>query len=169
MAAKFFRDNHIAGVAPAKMALGLFNGEELISAISLGPLRFSKTDAWEIIRSAAKLNLVVVGGLSKLLKGVKAELMKLEIKELITYVDRQYFTGTSLVKLGWTELSQTEPGYVWFYKGRRLSRAQTQKSRLRKVLGEQFNEEMTEITNMFSNGASRLWNCGNFKYSTSIQ
>lgn len=169
MAAKFFRDNHIAGVAPAKMALGLFNGEELISAISLGPLRFSKTDAWEIIRSAAKLNLVVVGGLSKLLKGVKAELMKLEIKELITYVDRQYFTGTSLVKLGWTELSQTEPGYVWFYKGRRLSRAKTQKSRLRKVLGEQFNEEMTEITNMFSNGASRLWNCGNFKYSTSIQ
>ena len=41
------------------------------------------------------------------------------------------------------------------------SRSQTQKHKLKALLGEHFNESLTEAENMQSNGFYRIWDCGN--------
>ncbi len=155
----FCEKYHLFGSAGCTVAHGLFFKDELVQVATLAKSRFRKEDSWEVVRLVSKFNTTVVGGVAKLMKRVKAEINK----PILSYVDRQFFDGSSFKKIAELE-STTHPSYIWIYKGAFLSRYKCQKHKLPTILGEKFNSSCTEHENMFSAGAARLWNCGNFVF-----
>ena len=163
-ASRFFKENHIQGHAPASIAFGLFNNEELIACASIAPARYSKSENWELIRFSTKLNCIVVGGFSKILSQITQELRNKNVNALESYLDRRLFSGKSLIETGWELKTTSTPGYCWLLGDKRLSRNKTQKHKLAKLLGESFDETKTEAENMRNIGARRLWDCGQYLY-----
>ena len=164
-AIEFFKENHIQGKATSKITFGLFENEVLVAAASIGKTRFSKSDNWELIRFATMLNYTVVGGFSKLVKRIKIELRKRNVATLESYLDRRLFNGHSLIRNGWDLKSTSSPGYCWLLGEHRLSRNKTQKHRLEKLLGRNFDANLSEAENMRNVGARRLWDCGQYKFA----
>lgn len=58
-------ENHIQGYCQAKIRLGLFINNELMSIMTLGKPRFSKKYKFELIRFCNKINHSIVGAASK--------------------------------------------------------------------------------------------------------
>ena len=149
---EFVETNHIQGFIPAKYKIGLFYNGELVQICSFGKSRFKK-DEIELLRHCSKLNTQVVGGLSRLLSYYKFD-------NLITYVDLRYGNGNGYKN--WELIEQTKPNY-WYVKNNILeSRMKYQKYKLNKLL-ENFDSSLSEVENMYNNGFTRIWDCGNLK------
>lgn len=159
---KFFTDNHISGSVPAKVAYGLYLGEELISCMSFSKPRFDKSCDWEILRFASKCGFSVVGAGGKLFA---AFVSGQSPKSVMTYADLRYGTGAVYECLGFSYSRTTEPGYAYHHKTKpSVSRIQAQKHKLQKLLGDKFVESKTEKENMLSSGYHRMYDCGHRIY-----
>lgn len=163
-AANFFKENHIQGSAAAKVAFGLFEGSMIVAAASAGPVRFTNSQNWELIRFATKLNCSANGGFSKLISRLMQVLKNNNVPALESYLDRRIFSGNSLIKTGWALKTTSSPGYCWLLGGTRLGRNKTQKHRLPKLLGDRFMKMLSEAENMRNVGARRLWDCGQYLF-----
>lgn len=67
----FLNNNHIQGHSSSSIKLGLYYNNELVSVMTFSKSRVGigkKEDGWELVRFCNKLNIVVVGGASKLLQ-----------------------------------------------------------------------------------------------------
>lgn len=156
----FFNENHIQGYIESSKYYGLFFGDELVSALSVGRSRFSKHYEYELKRFCNKLNTNVVGGASRLFKYFEKEQ---EPQSIVSYCDLRYFTGNHYKTLGFEEVNRTSPNYFYFKRSILESRNKYQKHRLSKKL-ETFDNNLTEAENMFNNGFNRIWDCGNIVY-----
>lgn len=159
-AREFLDTNHIQGFCGAEKYYGLFKDDECVSMITVGKHRFRKNET-EIIRYCNKLNHVVVGGFSKLLKKIKEE-----YGTVYSYANYRFFDGSVYEKFG-KFLGNTEPGYYWTNPTKcvRLTRYQTTKGKkLNSILGEKYNPKLTEEENMINNGYLKIWDCGNGIY-----
>jgi ribosomal protein L33 len=158
---EFVNLNHIQGYAPSKIRLGLFYNNELVSCIGVGNSRFNRSEM-ELIRFCNKLNISVVGGLSKLIKHSG-------IDNLISYVDLRYFDGSGYQKAGFKLVSQSKSGYFYISKkdGSILTRLQCQKHKLSKLLGDKFDSSLTEEENMILAGYYKIYDCGMLKFKLS--
>ena len=71
IANKFLTENHIQGASSAKVHLGLYHNEELVSVMTFGEKRAcsgnDKKMGWELVRYCGLPNTTVVGGAGKLL------------------------------------------------------------------------------------------------------
>ena len=65
------------------------------------------------------------------------------------------------MQIGFNLVGHSVPSYSWVKGTQIYSRSQTQKHKLKVLLGEHFNESLTEAENMQSNGFYRIWDCGN--------
>jgi hypothetical protein len=153
---EFINLNHVQGYTVAPIRLGLFHNNELVACIGIGKSRFKK-DEMEVIRFCNKLNTLVVGGLSKLIKHSG-------IKELVSYVDLRYFNGSGYEKAGFKFVSQSTPSYVYVKGVNILSRFQCQKHKLPVLLGDKFNSDLTEVENMTLSGYLQIYDCGTLKF-----
>lgn len=155
----FLNTNHVQGALNSSIRLGLYFKEELVQVIGVGKSRFEK-DTFELHRMCTKLNTQVIGGFSKLLAHCK-----LPAASLTTYVDLALFDGKGYEKVGFTFLHKTSPNYWYLNKGcnSRLSRQACQKHKLRKLLGESFDSNLTEVENMHKAGFVRFFDSGTFK------
>ena len=155
----FLDVNHIQGKCVGK-TFGLFDGEALISVMTVGKSRFNSS--YELIRFATKLNCRVIGGFSKLLKYSKTQL---GIDEITTYADLRYSTGETYKIFG-KFIKQSEPGYFWvdLANNIRINRFNTQKHKLEKFLGDNFNPDYTEKQNMENAGYHKIYDCGNISF-----
>ena len=153
---EFLELNHIQGYISAKIKLGLFYNNELVSCIGIGKSRF-KNNETELIRFCNKLNTTVIGGLSRLIKYSK-------VKELISYVDLRYFNGSGYEKAGFELESQSAPGYIYSNGKNILTRYQCQKHKLFKLLGDKFDKNLTEEENMLLSNYYKIYDCGMLKY-----
>ncbi len=151
---KFLNENHLQGTAYGKENYGLYDNGELIQIISIGPSRFKENEL-ELYRFATKLNTQVVGGFGKLIKHVN--------KPMVTFADCRYSNGKTYEKYG-KFLYKTQPNYWYIKENYKLSRYQCMKHKLPKLLGENFDPNLTEKENMFKNGWRILYDCGNLKY-----
>jgi len=152
---KFFIDNHISGHARAAFYIGLEYKDELVACVSLGTPRFDKSADYELIRFATKTNTVVVGGFSKMLKGVDGSVM--------TFSDKMYGTGGVYAKAGFKWIGSTPCGYRYTKQNKTYNRMQFQKHKLPQKL-KTFNPDLTEWKNMQLNGYDRIWDCGHLKW-----
>lgn len=157
-AQEFFNKNHIQGYAKASLCLGLYFEDELVYAMSFSRNRFSKEVCWEIVRAASLLKTRVHGGAGKLFK----QFLNLENpNKVISYCDISKFTGNTYKALGFKFSHTSKPNYFYSKGSIVISRYQAQKHKLKKLLGDSYDESISESNNMFNNGFRRYWNCGN--------
>lgn len=104
-AQEFLANNHLMGKFKSAKHLGLYSDHALVSLISYKKHK----DGIDISRFCNKLNSLVVGGLSKLLKAIER---KENPSFIQSFVDLRYGTGDSLLKLGFV-LEKTTLGWKW--------------------------------------------------------
>jgi endogenous inhibitor of DNA gyrase (YacG/DUF329 family) len=159
----FLNENHLQGEDKSTIKLGLYYKKELISIMTFRKTsRFDKTSDWELVRFCNKLNTLVNGGASKLLKHF---VKNYKPKNVVSYSDRRYFTGKIYKTLGFNFVSHTPPNYHYIinnYKDIR-HRMSFQKHKLQNIL-KTYNPLLSEWENMKNNGYDRIWDCGHGKY-----
>jgi len=154
----FLFENHIQGPINGK-TLGLFKNDELVSIVTYGKPRFNTGYDVEILRFCNKRDLVVVGGLSKLISNISGH--------IISYCDRRYSDGNGYIKAGFVLSSFSPPNYYYLKIGGRMSRIQFQKHKLKNIL-EVFDPNLTEWENMQLNDYDRIWDCGNLIFEKKV-
>ena len=165
IAKEFYENNHIQGWATSTFHYGLYFNNELTSLMSVGKIRnklkSNPNNMLELVRFCNKLGYSVVGGFSKLLKYAKTELNC----PILTFADLRFFDGRTYDKFG-KYSHTTEIGYYWVNpaKTKKYSRYMTQKHKLSKFLGNNFNASLTEEENMINNGYTKIYDCGNIAY-----
>jgi very-short-patch-repair endonuclease len=156
----FLDKNHIQGGKGASHRYGLItNDGEIVSVMTFGKSRFNKNHQYEIIRYATKMNHHIIGGAEKIFKSFITEIEPISI---ISYCDRRLFDGKLYHTLGFTpsELSDNLD-YYWVKHNKRISRIRTRKQNLNALLGSNYDPNLTEDENMFTNGYRKLYGCGN--------
>lgn len=158
----FFAENHLQGPARSTVTYGLYDGDELVMAMSFGRPRFSKKYDWEVIRLASKLGTQVVGGAARLLAAFERE--HAGEGRLVSYADLRWSRGSIYESLGFERVGTSRPDY-WYFRDADLMvhRSAYQKHKLPDLLDE-FDPEMTEQENMIANGFFIIYDCGNAVY-----
>jgi hypothetical protein len=163
----FLQEHHLGGSPIARFKYGIFHKKtkELLGAATFSPPRkFYREEkeyrSYELIRYASKLNTTITGGLSKVLK---AFIKDVDPDDIMTYADRDWWTGRSYYPLGFkqTELMPTLgfwlklPNYTRFTKQQLLALHKNE-------LNRQKNVELTRW--LEEKGYIRLYNSGTKKF-----
>ena len=159
---EFQERTHIQGSVAAKVNIGLFFDDRLVSLMTFGKPRFNKHHDWELLRFSPELNCHVIGGASKLLNFFEK---KYSPKSLISYADRRWSQGKLYRALGFNLNFVSGPNY-WYFKDNLCylhSRVAFQKHKLKSLL-EHFDPSKTEVQNMHENGYHRIFDCGNLVF-----
>lgn len=158
----FLKDNHLQGAVPSSVRLGLYYNEELVSIMTFAKPRYTKQYHWELMRFCNKAGFHVIGGASKLL----AAFRKAHAGSIVSYANRRFSKGGLYEKLGFTQIGKSAPNY-WYVKNGVIcySRSQCQKHKLKSLLGDSFDETLSEVGNMRKNGYYQLFDCGNYVYA----
>ena len=162
-ARKFLDNNHLqGGTVKGKVNLGLYNGGELIAVMTFAKSRYDKEIEWELLRYASKINIIVAGGFSKLLRHFE---LCFKPKSLVSYANRRWSNGKVYEVNDFEYISDTQPNYYYFKPNENtlLSRQRFQKHKLKDIL-ERFDSNKSELENMFENGYRVIYDCGNKKY-----
>ena len=155
----FCEENHLQGYSAASIKIGLFYNNELIQIMSFSKARYASFE-YEMIRECSKNDCTVIGGKSKLLSYFEK---KYKPKNLISYCEKNKFSGNSYLMLGFKLYKESKPGYN-YYKGKnKYNRLVFQKHKL-KELFDNFDKNLTEWENMSNNGYLRLFDYGNFVF-----
>ncbi len=91
----FLNNNHLQGFCNAKVNIGLFYNDELISLMTFGKPRYNKNYEWELIRYCS--TYCIKGGEQKLFQYF---LRHYSPKSIISYCDESKFTGKIYEYLG---------------------------------------------------------------------
>lgn len=159
-ASKFFKENHLQGYTGAKIKLGAFYKDTLVSAMTFSTPSIAKgcidkkEDVWELSRFCSKINYRVVGGASKLLSYFKNNYTW---SVIFSYADRRWSIGNLYEKLGFDFDKYTVPNYWYVKQDKRYHRFA-----LRKKSDEP--KDITEWELRKAQGWNRIWDCGNLKY-----
>lgn len=113
---KFLEENHRQGNTVNSIRLGLYYQNELVSLMTFGKMRqtigIENTSGltYELSRFCSKLAINVVGGASKLF----AHFIKIYNPDtVISFSDRAHTLGHLYEILGFEQIRQSDPGYVW--------------------------------------------------------
>lgn len=157
----FLDKNHLQGSVNHSKAYGLYLNDELQALMTFGKPRFNKNFNCELLRYSSKLETTVVGGASRLLKAFISKFPG----NIVTYAKKEYSNGNLYKTLGFKLTDSGKPSYFYIKGDKILSRYQAQKHKLSKLLGEKFNELLTERENMIKAGYIMVTDRGSFTYS----
>lgn len=157
----FLNTYHIQGEDKSNIKLGLYFENELVAVMTFGKPRFNKKYEYELIRYATKAGYRVLGGAGKLLKYFQKTYHP---KSLITYADRSYSQGNMYIKIGFIQLKPSIPNYIYTNNKIILTRYQCQKHKLKKLLGDKFDPNLTQTENMIANRFYKIYDCGNLVF-----
>ncbi|MFC6103911.1 hypothetical protein [Olivibacter domesticus] len=122
----FQQEHHLQVQLPGKYRYGLFYKGELMSiAIFSGGRQMHAHEApyrsFELLRFCHKAGYLVIGGLSKLIRGFVNEF---EPNDVVTYVDRDWSDGKNYQQLGFTAVGIIPPQkfYIQSKTGRRYDK-----------------------------------------------
>lgn len=115
---RFLDENHRQGRCFSSINIGLYNNNQLVSLMTFGKVRNtigtskckSLTTEFELLRFCNKLNTTVVGGASKLFKYFYENYTFSSIR---SYSDIAHTSGNLYKILGFKQIKQSDPGYVW--------------------------------------------------------
>jgi len=155
----FFQENHLHGNTNFALSFGLYDGDTLLSAISL---RLKDINI-ELARSATKLHCQVVGGFSKIIKNTIPYIKN--YKTLITYADRDWtpFYEDSVYFKAKFKYEGNTGNILRYTDGNKVySRLKFQKHKLNVK-----NKTVTEY--LIEKGINPLYNSGNWKFVLDLQ
>ena len=171
---EFMEANHIQGYASAKEAkCGLYTKDtnELVACMSFRILKNKDQKdtpfvMWDMVRYATNCN--VPGGRSKLFHHMQ---QRFHMDHVQSFVDRDYFNGTSYLKEGW-ELMEDDQVSIsfWSYRGGRMSRQMWWKKNIPATLeklglpADLYDETKTQEWNAYNAGCKILENSGNSRF-----
>lgn len=163
----FIEENHLQGFVGAKIKLGLFHNNEIVSVMSFGNLRknmgyIKQEGCFELLRFCNKLNYSVIGGASKLLNYF---IKNNRVLNIISYANIDWSFGELYKNLGFTKLYDTKPNYFYYKNGNRYNRFSFRKDILIK---RGYNKSLSESEIMKKEGYYKIYNCGNSKYELKI-
>ena len=156
----FFNFAHLQGTARASITLGLVHAGEIIAAMSFSKPRFTKSVQWELIRFAVKPGVSVPGGAQRILSAFRER----HLGSIISYADRCWGNGNLYEALGFKFQRNSVPSYFWVSGKHIFSRYQTQKGKLRKLLGDlnfEFEPAFSEEENMRAAKFLKVYDRGN--------
>lgn len=118
----FLAEHHLNGVMPGKYRYGLYYQGELVSiAVFSGGRRMPELGenhrSFELIRFCHKADILVIGGLSKMLKAFISDFSP---QDIMTYVDRDWATQSSLETLGFQVVGALPPIKIAIVNGKRV-------------------------------------------------
>lgn len=160
----FLEENHLrGGLRSSSFRLGLFHKDELVQVMTFGACRFNKKYEWELHRLAGKTFTNIRGGAKKLLTHFQR--IK-NPKSILTYADRCLGEGNVYSSIGFTKIGSSAPSYFWACTASAFTipRYQSQKHKLEKLLGKDFDPALSESENMKRVGWFKIWDCGNNIY-----
>lgn len=155
-AKSFLEQYHLQGFIGSTYYTGLYHNSELQMIMTFGKNRYG--DGVELHRMCSKSGITVVGGIGKILKYFTHNH---NIDKIVTYCDYSKTNGVGYENAGFVKQSITDLGYFWTDGTNTLSRYSTQKKKLKKILGDNFDENLSESINMFNAKYRRYWDCGN--------
>jgi hypothetical protein len=160
---EFLDNNHIQGFVGSKVKLGLYHNNELVSLMTFGSLRKnmnskSKEGLYELLRFCNKLDVMVIGGASRLFKFFIENYKPVEV---ISYSDYSRSVGNLYTKLGFSFDKLSDIGYYWFFDSKREYRFNFRKDILVK---EGYDSNKTEVVIMHERGYRRIFDCGMQKW-----
>jgi hypothetical protein len=159
----FLKENHIQGAGTSSIGLGLYYEGELVSIATFKKTNVSKGGngtKWELSRMCNKLNTIVMGGASKLIKYFMKEINT--GLNLISYADRRWSTGDVYKKMGFNFVHMSKPNY-WYMQNYkfRIHRFAFQKSKVLKMVDYEGDpKDVTEWELMQNLKYDRIWDCG---------
>lgn len=120
---EFLEEYHLNGSLSGKYRYGLFYNGELVSVavFSGGRVMRAISDthrSFELLRFCHKADYLVVGGISKLVKGFIADFKP---NDIMTYSDRDWSQQSALEAIGFVEESITESQVFHVKDGKRLA------------------------------------------------
>ena len=154
----FMNVSHIQGHRNASVNYILTLNNEIVCGLSLSKHPIYE---WEIIRFANKTGHVVVGGFTKLLARF---INDYQPKLLLTFADRRFSQG-NLYRNFFTLIDITKPNYFYYHRGKKLSRQQCQKHKLKNRLGDCFDPLKSEVQNMLDAGYVQIYDAGHLKFT----
>ena len=172
---RFLDQNHRQGALSAAVRLGLKFNDDIVAVMTFGRLRNSIgatkqfVDCWELSRFCNKLNTVVIGGASKLLKYFIATH---DPESVVSFSDRAHTRGELYQVLGFTKVSSTDPNYVWVKKNdlAYYNRVRCQKQFLRQLLHDNtIDLTHTEREIMESHGFVRVYDSGVIRWELRLK
>lgn len=162
-ARKFLEGHHMQTSVGATVRLGLQDGEgHLMALMTFGKPRFNKDFEWELLRYCSRRNWAVVGGFSRLLKAFERGHNP---ESLISYANRRWSVGNVYKQNGFQKRKwNSKPSYVYSNNSGIVSRYQAQRHNLPKLLGEQFDPNLSERDNMLKAKYWVLYDAGNLVF-----
>ena len=162
----FLDQNHIQGKLGAKVRLGLYYNDELVSVMTFGNLRknlgqSSKEGSYELLRFCNKLNTTVIGGASKLFKYF---INNYNPNTIISYADRRWSEGNLYYNLGFKLLGETKPNYFYIDTKDTTKRESRFKYRKDILVKQGFDSQKTELEIMKDRGYIKIYDCGTLKF-----
>lgn len=149
----FMNSNHLENDCNSSAAWGLFNGDEIVSALSLRrPFHARYSDAYEVGRFCNLQGVSVPGALSRLLVAAKQWAASKGAKRLLSYVDLRVGSGIGYEKAGFKLISSSGPRFWWTDFKERYNRFAVKAN---KDVG------LTQIQAAKDAGVVAIWGCGN--------
>lgn len=161
--AKEFLDlNHVQGACRARLFIGLEFDGKLVAVMAFNGAVSGRggysAGTWELARYAT--SCTVAGGASRLL----AEFDRRHPEApLVSYVDHRYFVGGMYATLGFTKV-RTQVDYEYLFRKKRCHKSTLKKSNLKKLLGDRYDDALTERVMADMLGAKRILNAGRTTY-----
>lgn len=158
---EFLIKNHIQGFIGAKISLGLYENDELVSLMTFRTYSKKINDIksiyhFELSRFCNKLNTNVVGSASKLLNYFEKNYKP---KLIISYADRRWSMGNVYELLNFELKHISKPNFYYIQDGIRLSRLNFQKHKLIhkyncdiKITGPEFIKNNLNMNTIFDSG-----------------
>lgn len=167
----FLNENHIQGRTNAKIKLGLYYDNELVSVMTFSKMsKLSGTknindNEWELGRFCNKLNTQVIGGASKLLKYFIANYNP---SKIISFASNDISNGNLYKQLGFNEIGDITKAYWYIHKQtyQRYHRSSFTKS---KLYAQGYDINMTEKEIMSNLPYLKIYDSGHIKYELKIE
>jgi len=159
----FLERNHIQGRSSGSFYIGLFDDSNELVAI--GVFRKKSECEYELTRYAT--STLVIGGFSKILKGLERKIEKGKSVIISTFADLRYSEGNLYQKTGFNLVKELKPDYSFAKRDIRMH-----KFNMRELVRE--NSKELENDNYSINkiasilGYYKIYDCGKQKYTKTI-
>lgn len=159
-ASKFLESYHIQGPGNFSVAIGLFNGIDLVAVAAFGKHHRDQAKGWVLSRWCCKESVTIRGGLSKI--SVHA-LEILNTDRLISWSDNRFSNGSGYLSSGWLLDGELPPDYFYFGSKKPFAgHIIPKQSRRKSVVGTP--PGMTEHEHALKDGLLRVYDAGKKRF-----
>jgi len=164
----FLDKNHIQGKIDSSIRLGLYFKNRLVSLMTFGKQRFGKDkdNVCELYRFCSEINMIVIGGASKLFSHFIKIYRPIKIE---SYANLDFSNGNVYEILGFKSTNNITINYWWWNNNKRnleeyVKRENRGRYNKTNLIKEGFDYNMSENMIMYNRGYKKIYGVGVLKY-----